>query len=172
MTQLQSNSLSVSAESVRDLIDASDKLAAQSVEKALEAGHLLIAAKAQCKHGEWLPFLKRAGVGERKAQRLMKLAASGLNPSAVTDLGGIRGALEFLTRRAKAARHFDEALASVLSGGYGTAELEAALLLEDEMIEMFPEEKRGPLRRHRPEHDVTSILKRIAQIKTEEPEAA
>lgn len=99
MTQLASNSLSVSAESVRELVDASDKLAAQSVEKALAAGRLLIAAKAQCKHGEWLPFLQRAAVGERKAQRLMKLAASGLNPSAVTGFGGIRGALEFLARR-------------------------------------------------------------------------
>lgn len=99
MTQLASNSLSISAESVRELVAASDALASQSIEKALEAGHLLIAAKTECKHGEWLPFLKRAGVGERKAQRLMKLAASGLNPSAVTGFGGIRAALEFLARR-------------------------------------------------------------------------
>lgn len=99
MTQLQSNSLSVSAESVRELIAESDTLAAQSIEKALEAGHLLLTAKAECKHGQWLPFLKRAGVGERKAQRLMKLSASGLNPSAVSGFGGIRGALEFLSRR-------------------------------------------------------------------------
>ncbi|MDX3976710.1 hypothetical protein [Shinella sp.] len=99
MSQLESNILSVSAESVRELLAESNLLAAQSVEKALEAGNLLIAAKAECQHGQWLPFLERAGVGERKAQRYMRLAASGLKSDTVTAFGGIRAALEFLSRR-------------------------------------------------------------------------
>jgi hypothetical protein len=60
VSQLESNILSVSAESVRELVEASDLLASQSVEKALEAGHLLIAAKSECRHGQWLLVLANA----------------------------------------------------------------------------------------------------------------
>lgn len=134
MTQLQSNSLSVSAESVRELVEASDLLAVQSIEKAIEAGHLLIAAKAECRHGEWLPFLKRAGVGERKAQRLMKLSASGLNPSAVTGFGGIRGALEFLAMRDKAV---DTMRSSAVEGAIDLRRLRSAIRQVDEIVMRF-----------------------------------
>lgn len=92
------NTQAVAAEEIKSLIVASDAAALASVESALEAGRLLVAAKAECKHGSWLPFLERAGVHERKAQRLMKLARSGLKSDAVSDLGGIKGALEFLAQ--------------------------------------------------------------------------
>jgi hypothetical protein len=59
---------------------------------------LLIEAKADCRHGEWLPFLNRAGVPERKAQRLMTLARSEMKSDAVSDLGGIKPALEFYSK--------------------------------------------------------------------------
>jgi hypothetical protein len=68
----------------------------ESAEQYLEAGRLLIEAKEACKHGEWLPFLEMAGVPERQAQRLMQLARSGLKPDTVSDLGGVKAALEHL----------------------------------------------------------------------------
>jgi hypothetical protein len=37
----------------------------------IESGQLLIEAKKRCPHGQWLAFLKEAGVNERSAQRLM-----------------------------------------------------------------------------------------------------
>ena len=43
-----------------------------------------------------LPFLKRSGVPERKAQRYMKLAWSGLKSDSVSDLGGIKAALRWM----------------------------------------------------------------------------
>ena len=104
MTQLPSNSLSVTAETVRTLLGEADALASRSIDKMLEAGAMLVEAKAQCKHGEWLPFLERAGVPERMAQRYMTLARSGLKSDTVTLLGGIKAALEFsglLSRSAK-----------------------------------------------------------------------
>jgi hypothetical protein len=73
---------------------------AASVEAAsqyLEMGSLLIAAKAECNHGQWLPFLEMAGVAERQAQRLMRVARSGLKSDTVSDLGGVGEALRLLS---------------------------------------------------------------------------
>lgn len=61
---------------------------------ALVAGALLVDAKTACKHGEWLPFLKRTGVAERQAQRFMTLSRAGFNSDIVSDLGGIGAALK------------------------------------------------------------------------------
>ncbi len=97
MTTL-SNTLADLAERVKEAEAASAAAARTSADKALQAGALLVEAKAACRHGEWLPFLARAGMPERKAQRYMTLARSGIESDTVTDLGGIRGALEFLAR--------------------------------------------------------------------------
>src|SRR5690606_12499757 len=97
------------AETIRALVAESDAAHLTSIEKALEAGRELVAAKAECRHGEWLAVLERAGVPERKAQRLMTLARSGLKSAAVSDLGGIRGALEFLYMRDSAVTAMEAA---------------------------------------------------------------
>jgi hypothetical protein len=94
-TVLLSNSLTVLADRIKDAISASDTAEKTAIEKALEAGHLLYEAKAVCQHGDWLPFLHRAGMPERKAQRYMKLAEAGLKPDTVSDLGGIKAALRW-----------------------------------------------------------------------------
>jgi len=94
-----SNTLADLAEQVK-LINAEAVAAeATAIAKALETGRLLVEAKTACAHGEWLPFLDRSGVGERKAQRLMQLARSGLKSDTVTALGGIKAALDFLSAR-------------------------------------------------------------------------
>lgn len=98
MSQL-SNSLSDMAEQIKEAVLASKAAHQQSVEKAMEAGRHLHAAKAHCQHGEWLPFLERAGIHERQAQRLIKLAQACLKPDTVSDLGGIKAALQYASRR-------------------------------------------------------------------------
>lgn len=98
MSALSSNALSDKAETIRGLMAASQAAHLDSIEKALAAGHELVAAKVECRHGEWLPFLERAGVHERKAQRLMTLARSGLKADTVSDLGGIKATLDFLAQ--------------------------------------------------------------------------
>jgi hypothetical protein len=77
-------------------VDESDAAEKSAIDKAIEAGRLLCEAKATCCHGKWLPFLERSGVPERKAQRYMKLARSGLKSDTVSDLGGIKAALAWL----------------------------------------------------------------------------
>lgn len=99
MSQLKSNDLSVKAEQVRQLVALSETLERESIDASIEAGKVLAVAKTECRHGEWLPFLGRAGVPERKAQRLMQIARSGLKSDTVSDLGGVKATLEFLSRR-------------------------------------------------------------------------
>lgn len=95
------NFQSVLADQIKGLVEASDEAASTSIDLALAAGHKLIEAKADCGHGHWLPFLARAGVPERKAQRLMALARTGLKSDSVTDLGGIGAALTFASKRSQ-----------------------------------------------------------------------
>lgn len=107
MTTL-SNRLTDLAERVKEATAASALAGRTSIEKAIEAGRFLIDAKAAVRHGDWLPFLQRAGIVERTARNFMTLAASGLNPAPVADLGGIKAALAFLSKWRLPT--FDEAL--------------------------------------------------------------
>ena len=45
----------------------------QAVESAWYCGDALILAKAETKHGEWLPALKAVGIASRTAERMMQL---------------------------------------------------------------------------------------------------
>lgn len=107
MTEL-SNSLADLAERVKEANEASLVAQRTTIESAFTAGQLLVDAKAECQHGEWLPFLKRAGVGERTARNYMTLVRSGLEIGTVADLGGIRTVLIFLSKWRMPT--FDEAL--------------------------------------------------------------
>ena len=54
----------------------------------IEIGKRLIEAKAQLKHGEWLPWLsEKVEFSEASAQRFMQLAREYENPALVRDLG-------------------------------------------------------------------------------------
>jgi hypothetical protein len=90
-----SNSLTVLAGKVKDHLIAAAAAEHAAIIAAMEAGHALIEAKAACKHSEWLPFLREAGAPERKAQRYMRLARTGLISDTVSDLGGIKATLEW-----------------------------------------------------------------------------
>jgi hypothetical protein len=54
---------------------------------AIEAGQALIAAKKLAPHGQWGKFLKVCGIGERQAERYMRLARLvEANPTCKSDL--------------------------------------------------------------------------------------
>lgn len=91
-----SNSLTALAIDVRTAMTVSASAEKTAIQAAIEAGRLLAEAKSSCRHGEWLPFLKRAAVPERKAQRYMKLAWSCLKSDTVSDLGGINATLRWM----------------------------------------------------------------------------
>ena len=93
-----SNVLSDLAERIRQSDEITRSYERMAAAAAINSGELLIQAKEACQHGEWLPFLARAGMPERKAQRLMQLAHSGLKPDTVSDLG-IKGSLELIAKR-------------------------------------------------------------------------
>src|SRR4051794_10417203 len=95
------NRLADLADRIREANAAMLAASQEAAERALQAGRLLIEAKGECRHGDWLPFLERAGIHERQARRLMQLARSGLKPDTVSDLG-IKGALELLAKRTPA----------------------------------------------------------------------
>ncbi|PBB21144.1 hypothetical protein CK219_00450 [Mesorhizobium sp. WSM4313] len=86
------------AERVRELSAAADMAERSSIIKAMDAGQMLVNAKAACQHGDWLPFLDRAGINERRARRLIQLARSGLESDTVSDLGGFGAALAFTSK--------------------------------------------------------------------------
>ena len=71
-----------------------------SLQHAMAAGDILIEAKAQLKHGQWLSWLQACELPERRAQRYIRLAKNRptieANPTPVSDLG-IVGALAILT---------------------------------------------------------------------------
>jgi|HubBroStandDraft_6_1064221.scaffolds.fasta_scaffold03971_13 hypothetical protein len=89
-----SNRLPILAAEIQAAHAAALAAARTSVEKAVEAGKLLIEAKAALPHGQWLPWLRDIGLSPRTAQRYMQLA---LVPAdkyvTVADLG-IKRALE------------------------------------------------------------------------------
>lgn len=97
MMALASNRLSDLAGRIRQAEDRAKAVSLEAAAQYLKAGRLLREAKAECRHGEWGPFLNVAGVHERQARRLMQLARSGLKPDTVSDLGGIKEALRLLS---------------------------------------------------------------------------
>lgn len=62
----------VSWAQIHAVIAQSKQSAQEAKKKRLEAGKLLVYKKAQVSHGEWLPQLKREGISEDKAERLIK----------------------------------------------------------------------------------------------------
>lgn len=109
MTDRLTNSLTAIAEDLRRAKDACEQAERDAIDHAMNAGRMLCEAKEQCPHGQWLPFLKRADVSERKAQRWMRLHRGRLNSDTVSLLGGVTPALTFLGLRDKAMRCLDAA---------------------------------------------------------------
>jgi hypothetical protein len=79
----RSNSLADLAARIRAFHRATAEALRHSVENAMAAGDLLIEAKAQLKHGQWLPWLRdHCAMSERTAQLYMRCAK---NRSAIEE---------------------------------------------------------------------------------------
>lgn len=144
---LLSNSLTDLADKVQQEVQAHNKASLAAAGHVLTAGQMLCEAKESCRHGEWLPFLKRAGINERTAQRWMRLHRGHLKSDTVSLLGGVTPALRFLSLRDDAMRHFDNAeeAAKVFEAtGEGKSALlppiEWGMTAIEEMVAMFPPE--------------------------------
>jgi hypothetical protein len=68
-----SNSLADLAARIRAEHEAAGGALKRSLQHAIAAGELLLEAKAQLKHGQWLPWLESCGISERTAQRYIRL---------------------------------------------------------------------------------------------------
>jgi hypothetical protein len=106
-TLIRSNSLAVLAARVRAAHTSVDAALKDSLTHALDAGDLLIEAKAQIPHGQWLSWLQSCGVSERSAQRYIRLARNRARieaePDTVSDLS-INAALALLVVRRQKSR--------------------------------------------------------------------
>ena len=80
-----------------------------SVDAWCGAAEFVLEARKIAGHGEWLPFLEAAGIGERTAQRMLLIAEAGLKSDIVTDLGGIAKACEFIAAVKRARQNWTPA---------------------------------------------------------------
>jgi Protein of unknown function (DUF3102) len=70
----RSNSLVDLAARINAEHEAAGGALKHSLQHAFAAGELLLEAKQQLKHGQWLPWLETCGITERTAQRYIRLA--------------------------------------------------------------------------------------------------
>lgn len=92
-----SNALADLAERVKKSVQAQASAELHAAREALSVGAMLLEARQEATHGTWTHFLERAGVEERQAQRLIRLARSGLKPDTVSGLGGVKASLKWLS---------------------------------------------------------------------------
>ena len=59
----------------------------QSGDSYMAAAAGLVKARDLCEHGEWLPWLEKAGIPKRTSQRMMRLARSGIKSAIVAHFG-------------------------------------------------------------------------------------
>lgn len=120
---MNSNRLPVLGAAIKRLHDESESAAKTAIERAIEAGHVLIEAKGLIEHGGWLPFLAEAGIPKRTAQRWMALAEGRLESDTVTHLGGVKEALVFLSMRRHAMCALAKAEVACIQGSTDDGEL-------------------------------------------------
>jgi len=81
-------STAIIAEELRSEVDAAEADYQSAVQHAIRAGELLVEAKAQVKHGEWLPWLEANFPGsERSAQTYMRLARKSATVADLPTIG-------------------------------------------------------------------------------------
>ncbi|MEW8230384.1 MAG: DUF3102 domain-containing protein [Candidatus Thiodiazotropha endolucinida] len=98
--EVQTSDLAAYQSKIRKHHNAAQAAADSAIKNALAAGKLLVKAKAEVRHGEWLPFLESTGVNPRTAQRYMKLAKNEhLLKNDSASFVSVTKALEYLNER-------------------------------------------------------------------------
>ena len=93
--------LTVQASDVAIGVAAFERASLEAHRAFLETGRRLVDARGECRHGApWGRFLEAAGVEPRAAADMMMLSKAGLSSERVTELGGVRAALESLREAA------------------------------------------------------------------------
>jgi hypothetical protein len=97
-TNALAHPLDALAAEIRSEVHFAERRFMESVEHAIRAGELLLEAKAQLSHGEWLPWLTaNFESGVRSAQGYMRLAKNGLEIRKSGAHLGVAGALRVLS---------------------------------------------------------------------------
>jgi hypothetical protein len=134
------------ADAIGREVEAAERSWRNAVGHAIRAGELLIEAKAQLGHGEWLPWLRDNFVGSRRsAQDYMRLARNGEDARRVAHLG-VKGALKELAAPAEddarsAAHSLPESVAEIKQMAASEAVNRLRLDHMREIIERFEAEK-------------------------------
>ena len=79
---------------VEEHYGAACRFGRQRVEEAWRCGDALIAAKAETKHGDWLPALKAVGIVPVSAQRMMRLRSTYLEIRQLDAFDSVHAALQ------------------------------------------------------------------------------
>ena len=79
---------------VEEHYGAACRFGRQAIEEAWRCGDALIAAKAETKHGDWLPALKAAGINRKTAHRLISLRESYPQMSQLETFDTVHAALK------------------------------------------------------------------------------
>jgi hypothetical protein len=111
MVELATESLDSLAHRIRDAHALVGGCVRDAVLYAIEAGQLLLEARATVRHGEWLSWLKKnCAMSERTAQNYMRLSKKtstlAENPQRVADLT-MRGAVALLAKPKRIAADSD-----------------------------------------------------------------
>ena len=115
-----------------ELAERAARAYGQSIESWVRAAYVLLEAREIANHGEWLNLLEHAGIPDRTAQNMLRMAKAGLKYETVSDLGGIRATRDFLTVADRARKNWRVALAAC----------EAGSREYHEVVQAFPD---GPL---------------------------
>ena len=129
-----SNRLVMLAAEIKAAHEAAEAATQTAFAKAIEAGRLLIEARAAIPHGGWLAWVRDLGMTVRTAQRYMQLARLPADKSDTVAHLGIRAALAEIAQRAtplEILREVDELLdqAVELHARLPATELERGALL-------------------------------------------
>ena len=85
-----------SAVILTELAERAGRLYARSLADWLACARVLLEPREIAERGEWLKFLDHAGIPERTARNMVRLAKAGLQPQIISALGGVAETLDLL----------------------------------------------------------------------------
>ena len=99
-----------------ELAERAASLHQRALDSWIECAYVLLEAREIAEHGQWLQFLQHAGISERTAQRMLRLARAGLKSDTASDLGGVTATLNYLSAIDRAMDNWRAALAEATPG--------------------------------------------------------
>ena len=97
---------------LNELAERAARAYGQSLDNWVRAAYVLREAREVAEHGEWSQFLEHAGIPERTARNMLRIARAGLKTETVSVLGGIRAALDYLAVADRARKNWRDALSA------------------------------------------------------------